>query len=181
MDNHPAIHNVSELKLSDLSPYERNSRKHSKKQIDEVVRSIQEYGFTNPIIIDENNMILAGHCRAIAAQQVGIEDVPCVVVSGLTNTQKRAYVIADNKMALNSSWDVNILMEELSSLDESLTGFSQSELDSMFKDASVNVDGSLKFEASLEIAVEVDTEQQQQELFEELKGRGFKCRVLGIA
>lgn len=123
--------------INNLKPYEKNSRTHSPEQIDKLAKSIQEYGFTNPILIDEESGILAGHGRLAAAKKVGLEEVPVVVLTGLTEAQKRAYVIADNKLALDAGWDEKILSEELAILQKEnkleSSGFTSAEFDDIFK------------------------------------------------
>lgn len=124
---------IVEKKPSDLIPYANNSRTHSDGQVAQICASIREYGFTNPILIDEEGTIIAGHGRAKAAMRLGMESVPCIVLRGLTKAQKKAYVIADNKMALNAGWDEEKLRLELEGLKEldfdlSLTGFSEEEM-----------------------------------------------------
>ena len=94
----------------DLIPYARNSRTHSEAQVNQIAASIKEFGFTNPIIIDEDNGIIAGHGRVMAANKLKIDEVPCIQVTGWTKAQKKAYVIADNKLALNAGWDMQNLM-----------------------------------------------------------------------
>jgi len=130
---------MAELKIdyisaSDLVPYENNSRAHSKEQVEQIKRSMTEFGFTNPILIDEHNGIIAGHGRLRAAQELGIDTVPTILLEGLTEAQRKAYVIADNKLALNASWDMELLLDEISSLraedfDIDLLGFDLSELE----------------------------------------------------
>lgn len=120
-----------------LKRYERNARTHSKDQVQQIVRSITEYGFTNPILIDENNQIIAGHGRLEAAIELKLTAVPCVMLTGLTETQKRALVLADNQLALNAGWDANMLKSELSFLKEnnydiSLIGFPDVQLGRFF-------------------------------------------------
>lgn len=129
MDNFPSI----KVKTADLIPYARNSRTHSDEQVNQICSSIKEFGFTNPIIIDEDNGIIAGHGRVMAANKLGLKEVPCVQVSGWTEAQKKAYVIADNKLALNAGWDMEMLKVEFQELQElefdlSLTGFSPDEI-----------------------------------------------------
>lgn len=124
-------------KISELKPYKNNSRTHNKYQINQIVESIKEYGFTNPVLIDENNMIIAGHGRCMAGKQMGMKEVPCIVLSGLSDTQKQAYIIADNKLALNAGWNDELLKIELQNLkdkefDLSLTGFDENELNKIF-------------------------------------------------
>ena len=121
-------------KVLDLIPYINNSRTHSEEQVNQIVASINEFGFTNPLLIDENDNIIAGHGRLLASKKLNMEEVPCIVLSGLTEAQKKAYIIADNKLALNAGWDDELLKLELENLKEldfdiSLTGFNIDELD----------------------------------------------------
>ena len=125
--------------INDLIPYIRNARTHSESQIAQIAASIKEFGFLSPILIAEDNTILAGHGRLAAARKLGLKQVPCVKESHLTETQRRAYIIADNKLSLNAGWDDEILAIELSELqgadfDLDLLGFDESELASIFED-----------------------------------------------
>lgn len=117
----------------DLVPYQNNARTHSDAQIDQVVASIQEFGWTNPILIDAENGIIAGHARVEAAKRLGMEKVPCLPIEHLTGAQRRAYIIADNKLAENAGWDQALLGLELSELGDldfnlELTGFDLDEI-----------------------------------------------------
>lgn len=125
-------------KVNDLIPYINNSRTHNEEQINQIVASINEFGFTNPLLIDEKDNIIAGHGRLLASKKLKMEEVPCIVLSGLTEAQKKAYIIADNKMALNAGWDDELLKIELENLKEfnfdlELTGFNVDELDDIFQ------------------------------------------------
>ena len=128
------------LETSILIPYARNSRTHSEAQVQQIASSIKEFGFTNPILIDETNGIIAGHGRLLAAQLLKIKSVPCIRLGYLSDAQKRAYVIADNKLALNAGWDDELLSLELKDLqlndfDLSLTGFNEEELAKLLVEA----------------------------------------------
>lgn len=127
---------ITYRKVGELVPYINNARTHSDEQVAQICASIREYGWTNPVLIDENGMIIAGHGRVMAAQRMKMDEVPCIVLSGLTEAQKKAYVIADNKMALNAGWDDEKLKLELENLKEldfdlELTGFDSDELDQL--------------------------------------------------
>jgi hypothetical protein len=102
--------------IEEVKIYEKNSRTHGDKQIEQIAASIQEFGFTNPLLVDENLQIIAGHGRLMAADMMGLEEVPVIKLAGLTETQKRAYVIADNKLALNAGWNDDLLAQELEAL-----------------------------------------------------------------
>lgn len=103
-------------KVDDLIPFARNARTHSEDQVAEIAASIKEYGWTNPILTDGENGIIAGHGRLLAARKLGLEEVPTIDIVGLTDVQKRALIIADNKLALNAGWDLDLLKVELSDL-----------------------------------------------------------------
>jgi hypothetical protein len=104
--------------VNELIPYARNSRTHSDEQVGQIMASIKEFGWTNPVLIDEDGGIIAGHGRVMAAQRMGVGEVPCITLAGLTEAQKKAYIIADNKLALNAGWDDELLKIELAELDE---------------------------------------------------------------
>jgi len=130
---------VERRKVSDLLPYARNSRTHSDAQVAQIAASIREWGWTMPILVDEAGNVIAGHGRIMAAQKLGIEDVPCMTASGWSEAKRRAYVIADNKLALNAGWDNEMLAVEFSDLKEmgfdlELTGFEAAEIDALFPD-----------------------------------------------
>ena len=131
---------IEQLAPGALRPWAKNARTHSRKQIRQIADSIREFGFTNPILIDRHQTILAGHGRVEAAKLLGRETVPCVRLEHMTDAQKRAYVLADNKLALNAGWDEELLAEELKGLladdvgfDIGLTGFSIGEVDALIE------------------------------------------------
>jgi ParB-like chromosome segregation protein Spo0J len=124
-------------KVGSLAPYARNSRTHSDEQVAQIAASIKEWGFTNPVLIEPDGGIIAGHGRVMAAQRLGLDEVPCVIADDWTVAQKRAYVIADNKLALNAGWDNELLAVEFGEIAElgfdlDLTGFSAEELAGLF-------------------------------------------------
>ena len=124
---------VEYRKTADLIPYANNARTHSDEQVRQLASSIKEFGFNNPVAIDADGGILCGHGRSLAARKLGLEEVPVVCLSHLSSTQKKAYILADNKLALNADWDNNLLRIELQDLDDDdfdlkLTGFSDEEL-----------------------------------------------------
>lgn len=129
---------ITQTKIASLKPWQSNARQHSKKQIQQIADSIQGFGYTNPVLVDEDNQILASHGRVTAAQQIGLSSVPCALLAHMTADQKRAYVLADNKTALNARWDDELLAAELGALAEldlnfdiQLTGFSLPEIDTV--------------------------------------------------
>ena len=100
---------IQEKTVAELIPYVNNSRTHSDEQVAQIAASIKEFGWTNPVLIDDSGSIIAGHGRVMAARKLGIELIPAIKLLGLTDAQKKAYVIADNRLALNAGWDLELL------------------------------------------------------------------------
>lgn len=130
--------------IADLIPYARNSRTHSEAQVTKIAASIKEFGFLNPVIVDGENGIVAGHGRVMAAKKLGMEEVPVIEASHLTEAQRRAYVIADNRLALDAEWDDEMLRVEFADLgdmgfDPLLTGFAPEEVKSLDFDSGEEV------------------------------------------
>lgn len=150
------------VSISKLVPYVNNARTHSPEQINKLRSSLREFGFINPVIIDRNYGIIAGHGRVIAAREEGITEVPCVFVDHLTDSQKKAYILADNRMALDAGWDEELLRVEIESLqaenfDVGLTGFDDKEIADLFKTENEQVDDDdFDLSAALEKAAFVE-------------------------
>lgn len=141
--------------VSELIPYVRNARTHSEAQVAQIAASIREFGFLSPILVAEDNTILAGHGRLAAALKLGLKKVPCVKENHLTETQKSAYIIADNKLSLNAGWDNELLAVELSELEGAdfnldLLGFDEAELSSIFDADKDVIDDDFDVEKELE-------------------------------
>ena len=123
---------IQERPIDGLIPYINNARTHTDEQVAQIAASIKEFGWTNPVLVDGENGIIAGHGRVLAARQLGINKIPCIELNHLTEAQRKAYILADNKLAQNAGWDADILSLELGALAEmdfnlSLTGFDESE------------------------------------------------------
>lgn len=132
---------IEQVSIEALIPYARNSRTHSDAQVAQIAASIKEFGFTNPVLIDEDGGIIAGHGRTLAARKLELDEVPCLRLAYLSEAQKKAYIIADNKLALNAGWNDEMLRVELSELkdldfDLSLIGFDADELQKLVEDVS---------------------------------------------
>lgn len=138
--------NIEYQNISKLTPYARNSRTHSDEQVSQIAASIKEFGWTNPILIDEQDGIIAGHGRLMAAQRLNESNVPTIRLVGLTEAQKKAYVIADNKLALNAGWDEEMLAIELEDLigenyNTDLLGFSDKEINNILSTSGTDYEG----------------------------------------
>ena len=123
--------------IDKLVPYVNNARTHSPEQVDQIAASIKEFGFNNPVLIDKKNGIIAGHGRVMAARKLELKEVPTVRLEHLSETQKKAFIIADNKIAMNAEWDEELLALELKDLDDvmfdlNLTGFDAAQINEMF-------------------------------------------------
>ncbi len=141
----PPVRHFAFRSVADLKTYDRNSRTHGEAQIAQIAASIREFGFNNPVLIDEQDTIIAGEGRLLAAKKLQMPMVPCVVLAGLTVAQKAAYVIADNKLGLSAGWDNEALEAELDRLatldfDLTLTGFNEVELAALLEVATADVD-----------------------------------------
>jgi ParB-like chromosome segregation protein Spo0J len=133
---------VEQINIETLIPYANNARTHSDAQVAQIAASIREFGFNNPVLIDEQSSIIAGHGRVLAARKLELDTVPCIRLNHLSSTQRRAYIIADNKIALNAGWDEELLALEVAELTEfgvnmDLLGFDISELNFAEIDYSV--------------------------------------------
>lgn len=174
--------------IGTLKPYKNNSRTHTDENIAQIAQSIKKWGWTMPILIDENDVILAGHARFEAAKKINLKEVPCLMVGDWSEEQKKSYVIADNKLALNSGWDYGLLaseIEELKSMDFDVAalGFGEAELDSIFKD---DIDMSIldeldemeldDFEGNVKKAIQIEFEREHfgeaQDLIKFWRDRG---------
>lgn len=174
-----------------LIPDARNARTHSPEQIAELVASYREFGWTNPVLIDDKDGIVAGHGRVLMAHAVDLVETPCIVLAHLTPAQRRAYMLADNKLAQNSGWDEDLLRSELTEIVgskrppgdvlESL-GFSVDELRNLVfpidRKAVRAGRRGLSDGLSYQVVVECRTEGEQTMILEELRGRGVKCKPL---
>ena len=171
------------ISVADLVPYARNSRTHSPQQVDKIAASIREFGFLNPIIVDGQSGIVAGHGRVLAAQKLGLASLPVIEAGHLTEAQKRAYVIADNRLALDAGWDMEMLRIEIGELrdldfDLSLTGFNVEEIESFSFDDDA--------ETEMPALADGDREPFQQMTFtlhddqvEEVKAAMEKAKAMG--
>ena len=167
-----------------LTPYHRNSRTHSPEQVAQIVASIKKFGFTNPVLIDAKGMLIAGHGRAQAALEMELKEIPCIVAPETwTDADRRAYVIADNALALKAGWDKEILKLELHALDNdgfdlALVGFSGAELSGLMFGAAPPEPKDPDENQSFGLYITLDSEQSQNELFSELKARGLQCKLM---
>jgi hypothetical protein len=132
--------------IDDIKEYENNAKEHPDWQIEQIANSIQEFGFNDPIAINADNQIIEGHGRFLAAKQLGLTKVPCIVLDGLTEVQERAYIIAHNKTTMNTDFDLDRLLYELNALkvenfNLSLTGFSEYEIENLLEETEeINLD-----------------------------------------
>jgi ParB-like chromosome segregation protein Spo0J len=134
---------IEQIVTDKLIPYANNSRTHSEAQVAQIAASIRQFGFNNPVLIDQQSTIIAGHGRVLAALKLEMEKVPCIRLSHLNESQRKAYIIADNKIALNSGWDEELLkleLEGMTDIDQIATGFSPEELNIIFNGWQSDID-----------------------------------------
>lgn len=174
--------------VKDLIPYVNNSRTHSDEQVNQIASSIKEFGFTNPVLIDEQGGLIAGHGRVMAAKKLKLDEVPCVELKGLTEAQKKAYIIADNQLPLNAGWDLDMLKLELEALNEmefdiDLLGFDDEFMNDLFETVDDEDEPELKEDDYCEkfnVIVECNNENQQEIVYAKLQAEGYVCQVQSL-
>lgn len=176
---------VERWDITKLVPYARNSRTHSDEQIGQIAASIKEWGWTTPVLVDEDGSIIAGHGRTLAAQRLKMTEVPVMVAKGWSDAKKRAYVIADNKLAMNAGWDNEMLALELAEIGEldfdlELTGFKLNEIATLLDDAPALELKEESYSEVFNIIVECSSESEQEQIFNRLDQEGYKCRVQSL-
>lgn len=177
---------IEYVATDDLIPYFNNSRTHSESQVKQIAASIREFGFTNPILIDEEQTIIAGHGRVMAAEVLSMSTVPCIRLSGLSEAQRKAYVIADNKLALNAGWDIDALSIEINQLadldfDLDILGFDIQELASILDGEKEGTEPKEEsYSEIFNIVIECKDEEEQEKIFNRLDTEGYKCRVQSL-
>jgi ParB-like chromosome segregation protein Spo0J len=176
---------IEQRSIAKLIPYASNSRTHSDAQVAQIAASIREFGWTNPILVSDKNDIIAGHGRLLAARKLGMEEVPAIILDHLTKAQQRALVIADNQLALNAGWDMDMLKAEIEDLsledfNLDLLGFDDKFLDALNADVfeETRIAEEQSVEAVFEIAVTCANEDEQEKVYQILTEQGLKCRVL---
>lgn len=139
------------INIDEINPYEKNARTHSNKQLEQIMNSIKAYGFTNPLLIDENNNLIAGHGRLEAVRQLNrvdfknnpLMELPAIIIEGLSEADKKALIIADNQIALNAGWDYDLLIaefKELESFNYDLDLLAFDNIDDILESANINLD-----------------------------------------
>lgn len=170
------------LKPDQLTPYEKNTRKHTIKDVEGIKKSILDTGFNDPIgIWGKKNLIIEGHGRLLAAKELHLETVPCIRLDHLTDEQRREYAIRHNRSAEMSSWDFDILSEELARLD--LDGIDMSDLDFTLNgggEVAPSTDSSFHYQEQYAVTVLVKDEEEQKEVYERLTGEGYECKVVCV-
>ena len=165
------------LPINKIKPYENNAKLHPKEQVDQIKKSIKEFGNNDPIAIDENNVIIEGHGRFIALKELKYDEVEIIRLSHMTDEQKKAYILAHNKLTTNSGFDMDVLKLELDDIvDIDMTDFGFE----ISKEMDFNIDGKTDFKEIQDesvLIVEADTEYELENLYNEFQKRGIKCRV----
>ena len=166
---------ITNKRIADIIPYAANAKKHDMRQINNVAESIKQYGFVQPIVMDRDGVIVIGHCRAMAAKKLGMEEVPCVCVDDLTPEQVNALRIVDNK-SNESDWDYELLADELAELDLSDFDFDFGmNLDE--DDTETKEREEITLNESISVVVECSDDEEAETIFEKLSEEGYKCHI----
>ena len=169
--------NIKMLKLTDIIPYEKNPRRND-EAVKYVAESIKSFGFKNPIVLDKDNIIVAGHTRYKAAKKLNLKEVPCIVADDLTDEQIKAFRLADNKVAEKADWDFDLLGEELDSLlDFDMTVFGFEDEDEDEPEEEIDRKEQKIEVGTLQLIIDCDSEEDMQEKYEKIAEVGIECRV----
>lgn len=176
---------IEQIDIEALIPYAMNARTHSDAQVAQIAGSIKAFGFNNPVLIDADNGLIAGHGRVMAGRKLGLKQVPAIRLGHLTEIQKKAFILADNKIALNSDWDFDLLKTEIENLKDEdfkldLIGFNANELstilglDEKVEDIKEIEDDGNRFL----LLIEFDNESHLENIFDEMTKRGLNCKIM---
>lgn len=185
----------TKINIDKINPYDKNARTHSTKQLEQIMNSIKQYGFTNPLLIDENNNLIAGHGRLEAVKQLNrvdfknnpLMELPAIIIEGLSEADKKALIIADNQIALNAGWDYEILSQELNELadisyDLDLLAFDN--IDELLSYDLDDIDENVKelkeveINQKYELLIKCKNESELERAYNENIERGYECKVL---
>jgi len=176
---------VTYRKVADLIPYAANSRTHTDGQVALLAGSLKRFGWTNPVLVDGENGIVAGHGRVLAARKLGMEEVPCIELAGMSEADRRAYIIADNRLAELAGWDNELLAAELGVLREldfplGEIGFSQRDLEKLFgsEDDGGGDGGGDSYKEQFGVIVMCKDAAHQERVYNELQAAGHECKVV---
>lgn len=168
---------IEKIKISDLLEYKYNAKEHPQWQIEQIVNSIKQFGFNDPIAIDENNTIIEGHGRLYALQEMGETEIDCIRLSHLDEEQKRAYILTHNKLTMNTEFDLDLLQLELDNIiDIDMSDFGFEILKETEVEANKNTEIKEIQDESV-LIVKADSENELEELYNEFQERGIKCQV----
>ena len=164
--------NIVNKKIGELKPYENNPR-HNENAVPYVVESIKRYGFKNPIIIDKDNVIVAGHTRYLASKELGLNEVPCIVADDLTEDEIKEFRLVDNRTAEMSEWDDELLASELSDID-----FGNFDFDfNVDEDEAENDIKEVEYHEKISVVVECDDDEEAERIFQDLISEGYRCHI----
>lgn len=168
--------NIKYKQIKELKPYKKNAKKHTKEQVEKIANSIKEFGFTQPVIIDKNNSVVAGHGRILGAKKAGLKQVPTVCLEELTEEQIKAYRLVDNKLN-ESEWDYNLLDEELENLEEDINmdlfGFDLAEEIEQEEVEKVEFEKRKIYK----LIVEFENKKASEKLYKKLSSDGYICKI----
>lgn len=173
---------VIEKKLSEIKPYEKNPR-HNEEAVQYVAESIKQFGIRQPIVIDKDNVIVAGHTRYLAAKQLKLKTFPCVMADDLPEEKIRAYRLADNKTAEKASWDIELLdmeLAEIETIDMGLLGFDEEKEGEEQESGAVSADTSYNYKEQYGVIVLCKDEQEQEAVYNRLAEEGYECKVVAV-
>lgn len=164
---------IKYLKTSSLKPYEKNAKKHDKKQVENVAESIKQFGFVQPVVVDKNNNIIIGHCRLEAAKKLNLDEVPCVMVDDLTDEQVKKLRLLDNKLN-ESDWDIDLIAEEIADLD--FDGFDV-DWELLEDEENQTERKEINLKENISVIVKCKNDEEAETIFNKLSNEGYVCQI----
>lgn len=170
---------IEYISVDELKTYENNAKLHPAEQVEQIKKSIEQFGMNDPIAVWKDNVIIEGHGRLIACKELGIDKVPVIRLDGLTDEQKKAYTLAHNKLTMNSGFDLDVLADELNSITEiDMSDFGFADLSDLFEDEYEEVDEKqTNYNETISVVIDCKDENEAKQIFERLQKEGFECRI----
>lgn len=166
---------IQQINIAEIKEYEKNAKKHDEQQINNVMQSIKEFGMVQPIVIDENNTIIIGHCRYKALKRLKWEEVPCVKLENLTEIEINKLRLLDNKLN-ESEWDIDLLSNQLDEIDWSDFDINWN-IPELENEKQENKTKEINYIESISVVIDCDDEEEAEELYNKLKNEGYECRI----
>ena len=168
---------IEYVKTEDLKPYANNAKIHTAEQVEQIKKSILEFGMNDPIAVWKDNEIIEGHGRLIACLELGIEEVPIIRLDQLTDEQRRAYMLVHNQLTMNTGFDINVLSMELEDITLDMSEFGFDDAFELEEPDNESEREDINYHESISVVIDCESDEQAEKIFEKLQSEGYKCRI----